>query len=227
MRKFVYSLSLLLMAMFFVVSTAAANENVEEESDTLIVSDVFVKFVNEAYKEGNTIEVIDSEGNDISNQFVEDTYNLFLEGDYVSIYNLINDQNLSFAYEEEKIVENEGVSTFATTKTMATNKSFYKVAKSQHGISKDWSATIRSSMTYQVLPEKVVSLGKTTVSFDTTFGTLFSPYQSGVSTSGKNNGSSATFSASYTMKATQELAKGVPWRDHNFGSHSHSFTKAP
>lgn len=243
MKKVITSLgfSLLLLSLFFATTVSADDKESEE------VSDVFVNFIVKSFDNPEEMEVLDSNGNDITQNFINETNKLYEEDNYQAIQDIIDDQNLSISYERnKKLTESEQKdylkkpevteklkgnsinidNNINAINTKSKTKVFYHL-ESASSFTKEWTTDITGHITYKTLPMKQIMLVTEDYNWDANFGAAFNEYQENISTSSSYTGLKGTFKASYKMMATlQEPITGIdlPIGDYNFGNHTDSFS---
>jgi hypothetical protein len=193
------------------------------------------------------LDVFDSNGVDITNEFINTTSQYYALRDYKSIQDLIINQDLSVSHEvvtDIKDLKNKGselnalnfnkgleLNALTFTRTDHVSKRFYHIATDTKGkFTKDWVVTLSGSFSYNTSTYNVTSVTGPRISLTTAnFGAMFSPALENVLTSNSRSGRTARFSANYTMRATFGLSVGdlpIGFK-YNFGTFTDTFSANP
>lgn len=237
MKKYLFIIPIVLMGFLFTFGTTShAQDVVITEVDTHInkfgVSGFFTEFIDEAFKDLNQLNVIDSSGKDVTEEFVENNLNHYQSKNYKVIQKLIESENLSVSYEElEHDLTKSQMDTRGTTMTENKKKITYHIANAKGtSFRKEWTTQLIGRITYVANTHRIVSAGNPILSLKlANFGAAFSPYLDRISTGKKINSTTVDFSGTYTMKATLgfEIGGFPVGKTLDFGRYTDSFRAVP
>ncbi|MGY3716830.1 hypothetical protein ACWE42_15040 [Sutcliffiella cohnii] len=210
-------LSIFVLSLSFVVlfSTNVSANEIEKQD----VSELFINFIDQAFEETSTVTALDSNGFDKTEEFINIASKYLNNLDYKSIQELIKEDGLevSFAEMEELYDDDMIFTTMSNIRSRSVSQQFYNLATSNRNHSAEWVVTVYGTFSYDANTYRVTHTNNPSISLTVaSFGALFSPYMTSVSTSSSYSGSTATFRASYTMMAEQGVRPVAV--THNYGS---------
>lgn len=229
----------------FPTSMLAANDVVEQENiNTTIeenyvdpssseVSELFVNFIGDAFNDLDHFTVNDSNGLDITKEFIESTTGLYNNQKYKEIRQIVLERNLSLAYSEATPLSSFDLNRVSLTavRSDSVSKQFYHIAQEKTGrYTKEWIVTLTGNISYDTSTYKITAVNSPTISLTKAdFGALFAPALENVSTNGTHSGSTAIFSANYQMRALLGVSVGSLPLGFNldFGTYYDSFSSPP
>jgi len=198
------------------------------------VSKLFVDFIDEAFNEADTISVTNIDGNDVTSTFTNVFSDLHANGDYKGIQEIIIDQHLSLAKQQNTLIPETNKSNLKTpngVRSETTSKAFYRIATESKGkFRKEWVVTLRSNFSYDDRTYRITNASSPTITLTTAhFGASFTPALEDISTSSSFLGQTATFNASYRMRAVLGISAGdLPLGFNlNFGNFTETFSAMP
>lgn len=223
-------LAVLLSCMYVLTPLASAQELEEPE---LEISSLFTGFMDEVYQNLDGLTVLDANGLDVTENFINKANEYYMVRDYKSIQDMIKNQDLSVSLEQRE-VENPGeIGLFAgDIKGENVSRQFYHLATdTKKKFTKEWLTTLNGSFSYNINTHKITSVSGPRITLTTAnFGALWSPALESVLTNNYiSGGTTANYSANYTMRATLGISVGdLPLGfNYNFGNHTDSFSARP
>ncbi|MDF0729007.1 hypothetical protein PY093_20575 [Cytobacillus sp. S13-E01] len=218
MKKKFLSIALCLSIMLLLTSQVSAKKVDESE-----VSVLFTNFIDSVFDDLSNLNVLDSSGSDITEEFIEETSDFYDNEDYKSIQNLIKDNDLSVSLIK---IDNLNIESISDIRSKTVSKEYYEYATSDRGYSGEWIVNVTGNYSYNASTYAVTYASTPSISLTATnFGASFSPYMDNVNTSSSYSGSTATFTATYTMRAVQGIKPITV--DHYYGSFAASFQDHP
>lgn len=233
MKKIFGFLILLLSFVYVSTQSASAAELGNTESE---VSDLFINFMDNAYDNLDGLTVLNSDGVDITKEFIKNATKYYDVKDYKSIQDMIGNENLSISTTKREVIPSQLLGTRAvalgTIRGDNVSKIFYhnEYDKSKGKYKKEWETQVSGSFSYDDQTFQITSVGTPKISiFAHGFGAGWSPYLAEVSTSSSKSGMTATFKASYNMRASTSIPLlDYPLiRDWDWGNYTDSFTAGP
>lgn len=196
------------------------------------VSDLFKDFIDKAFSDTKGLLVKDTEGTDITDNFIDETLVLYSQEDYSSIHDIIQDGNLEISHGIEypalsfESLENaQSRNSIQSIQGRAVSRDFYETRQDRNKRypTKEWIVTVSSNFSYDTRTFNITSVGNTNIRIKTAyFGAAFSPYLDRVNATSSKNGRTARFDASYDMKATVSTLLVRETAD--YGRHTHTIT---
>lgn len=228
MKKYLI-MSLVLLMAFSSLSTSVTYA--EKSSD---VSSLFSDFIDNAFNNLRGLRVIDSNGVDITEDFIDKASNYSSSKNYKAIHKLISKQDLSVSYrviESKEVSDDDAVHMLGFYETVTVKDYFYHLETESTGkYTKEWQTSLTGTYTYNVNTHEIYSSQSPVLTLESaSFGYGFSPYMSNISTDDSIRSTSVKFSGSYTMNATLSVALGgLPLGFHfDFGRHTDYFIAEP
>lgn len=214
------------------VEKESVNTTIEEnyvDTSSSKVSEMFVNFIGDGFNNLDHFTVNDSNGLDITKEFIDLTTELFSQKEYKEIQQIVLERKLSLAYTNPTLnVFDLNSFSRAAVRSDSVSKSFYHIATESKGkFTKEWVVTLSGNISYNTSTYKITAVSSPTLSLTTAnFGALFSPALENVSTNGSHSASNATFSASYQMRSVLGLSIGDLPANFNldFGTYYDSFS---
>jgi len=221
MRKVLSTfIAFLALIAFSLTASAIGHDQKNKQMDQ--VSDLFIGFIDEAFSDVDALEVKNSQGKDVTKQFIKQAQPFFNKKDYKSIQNIITEYDLQVSYEERTDVKFEDADEFASdaTRMRSIRKYFYVNTQALDAdISKEWIVTLTGEIYYDDQTNTITSVSSPVLSLEETdYELMLSPYIDSIRTASKHSKDVATFSGMYTMKAK------AGQKEYIFGSHVHSFS---
>lgn len=209
--------------MFVFITSVSADDFVEEGiSEDLGVSELFANFLDESFSHIDDLIVEDSNGVEITKHFIDVASTYYAENDYVSIQDMIKNENLTVSYKVVSNITPKGnFAPMSNIRSKSVSQNFYHIA-SDKGITKEWTTKLYGTFSYDINTYNITSASNPTFTLlNANFGTAFSPVVKSVSTSRTISGRSVTFNASHRMMATLVLPIiGIPiGTEYDFGTH--------
>ncbi len=237
MKKYIFIIPIVLIGFVFTFTTTShAQDVVITEVQTHInefgVSDFFTEFIDEAFKDLNQLNIVDSSGNDVTEEFIENNLNHYKSKNYEVIQKLIESENLSVSYEElEHDLSKSQMNIQGSNITENKSKITYHIENAEGtSFRKEWTTQLIGRITYESNTHRIVSAGDPILSLKlANFGAAFSPYLDRISTGKQINSTTVDFSGTYTMKATLgfEIGGFPVGKTLDFGRYTDSFRAVP
>lgn len=230
--KRIFGFLILFLSCVYVLTPLASADTLEDAK----ISDLFIDFIDEVYEDLDGLSALDSNGLDITKEFINNTSRYYTVKDYKSIQDIIKDQDLSISHKISTDItnlQNEelGINAVSGVRTESASQQFYHIATDKKGkFTKEWIVTLNGSFSYNTSTFKVTSVTGPRITLTTAnFGALFAPALEGILTSNSYSGFAAKFTANYTMRATLGVSFGdLPINfNYDFGTHTDTFTAYP
>lgn len=230
------------LAVIFSLSTSAfalesnptVSNNIQETSSSNSnnsVSQFFVSYIDKVFNNIDGLIVKDSNDVDITKQFIQTTKDLYRNRDYITIQDIIKDQNLSVSYGVTTPIKSESNNFSANAiSSQRVSREFYHIGADleTRSYNKEWTVTVSGSISYNTSTYNITGVSGVSVSLTTAdFGFNFAPYLEGTSGNGTFSGQTATLYGSYTLKANYTLQPLPLTKTLNYGYHTDSFDAGP
>lgn len=195
-------------------------------------TDVLGNFLTHCYGAPDYAVIMDANGNDITELFLGQVKDLYVEKDFDAIRELIceNDYSLKYTEEFQEEVHTRDVQPRAFLRKTVSDVYYVIETASNAGYTKEWLMRLTGTFTYNANTFEVTNASAPTLSIEVaSFGALFSPYITNVSTNYQISKYSVTFTGTYKMMATLGTSEGNIWitRDYDFGTHTHTLVGKP
>lgn len=170
------------------IETDIIQEQVIEDGE------IFKAFIDNCFNDLTAFSVMDLNGNNVTDEFIDSASDYYNQGDYESILNIIENKNLEISYRVIESEEQIGSGARAIT-TQKASDYFYHIGYDSTGtFRKEWVTKISGSYNCNLATGTITSVSSPTLSlYSASFGSAFSPYLDDVSTSYTNNGSYVQF----------------------------------
>lgn len=227
---------LMVVAMTFAVFMSSSTDIIYAQSANVYnisnQTDVLGDFLTHCYDAPDYVVVMDANGNDITGLFLGQVRDLYLRNDFDTIRELIYENNYSLKYteESEQEVQTRDIQPRAFLRKTVSDVYYVLGHASEAGYSKEWQMKLTGTFTYNANTFEVTNASAPILSIDyASFGALFSPYITNVSTNYQISKYSVTFTGTYKMRATLGLSEGDIWisRDYDFGTYTHTLVGKP
>ncbi len=231
---------IMLFSLIFVktllIFGAGVSASDEEKSE---VSEVFINYIQEVFKDLDRVTVLNTNGSDVTADFIDTASKYYFTGDYQEIQNLISHEGLSVSYTdikeialtEDDYLNSANFTIMSNIRSKSVTEHFYVIATdANYGHTKDWVITLSGSYSYDVNTYRVTHTNSPSLSLSSAaWGAAFTPEIQSIRTSHSHSGSTARFTGSYTMLGLVGISVGsIPIGFKlNFGGHSHSFQDHP
>lgn len=189
------------------------------QSDEQGVSQEFINYIDDCFSDINNILVLDSEGNNISKNQLNNLIIMYDNKEYINISNYLLNNTYSLCHlyytSYTRAFSSKAVKGYIYHLQYDTTKKYKK----------EWAVYVKGNYTYNDNTYEITKAWNSSLElYQANFGLYFSPYVSNVSTSAKvsSDKSKVTFSATYKMKAT--LSYDLVNTTLDFGTHTDKFT---
>lgn len=222
--------SLLVITSFIPVNASEHNAetdsldfNVEIQSDS---HPILQNFLDDAfqldYDKTSDFIILNELGQNVQDTHLDSIKSMYASNDLDGLYNYIKKNNLKLVIEERTrpIQKN-------SSNTQFFSQIFYGIGNS-YGYRKDWTIRLSGSVSYNMRTKRITSASTPTITLQSaSWGALWSPYISNVSTGRSISSSKVYFWGSYTMMGSLALHTYMPTLQYNFGSYSEGFYAYP
>jgi hypothetical protein len=188
--------------------------------------------MDKAYENLDGLTVLNSDGVDITKEFINNATKYYDVKDYKSIQDMIGNEDLSISITKREAIPGQLLGSKAvalgTIRGDNVSKIFYHLEwdKSKGQYKKEWETQVSGSFSYDDKTFQITSVGIPKVNiYASGFGAGWSPYLADVVNSSSKSGMTATFKSSYNMRATSLIANLTT--DWNWGNYTDSFTAGP
>lgn len=225
LKKVSFLLIILIVLLTLDHGSYAANVELRTKS-----SSQFVNFINKAYSNTSKLNVLNQQGEDVTNYFVQKTKGLFDKGDYVSIERLISNEKLLPSIEESINARNDN-------ELMASRTVYYSdiITNSYNlqGQIQRWDVLLGGTITYNPNTGEIYSASNPSLSIYDDSGVHYNLFisLSDVETSRDILSSKVLFKAKYHLKVwvygTVPGTDLVPLTGQDFGIYRPQFYAYP
>ena len=222
--------SLLVITSFIPVNASEHNA----ETDSLDFNDeiqseshpILQNFLDDAfqldYDKISDFIILNELGQNVQDTHLDSIKSMYASNDLDGLYNYIKENNLKLVIEERTrpILKN-------SSNTQFFSQIFYGIGNS-YGYRKDWTVQLSGSVSYNMRTKRITSASTPTITLQSaSWGALWSPYISNVSTGRSISSSKVYFWGAYTMMGSLALHTYMPTLQYNFGSYSEGFYAYP
>lgn len=176
------------------------------------VSTLFTEFLDECFLNLDGVQVIDVNGLDVTEQFINEVSSKYFLGDYKTIQELIAIENLLVSYEKITYEKNlESNYEIMGIREEIADKTFYHIEwDSNKKFQGEWTSTLIGKYLYNCNTKRIISASSPTITFDSHFGSAFSPEFNNINTdySLSKSGTRLTFKGSYDVNSTLDIPVG-------------------
>ena len=222
--------SLLVITSFIPVNASEHNAetdsldfNVEIQSES---HPILQNFLDDAfqldYDKTSDFIILNELGQNVQDTHLDSIKSMYASNDLDGLYNYIKENNLKLVIEERTrpIIKN-------SSNTQFFSQIFYGIGNSC-GYRKDWTVRLSGSVSYNMRTKRITSASTPTITLQSaSWGALWSPYISNVSTGRSISSSKVYFWGAYTMMGSLALHTYMPTLQYNFGSYSEGFYAYP
>jgi hypothetical protein len=222
--------SLLVITSFIPVNASEHNAetdsldfNVEIQSES---HPILQNFLDDAfqldYDKISDFIILNELGQNVQDTHLDSIKSMYASNDLDGLYNYIKENNLKLVIEERTrpILKN-------SSNTQFFSQIFYGIGNS-YGYRKDWTVQLSGSVSYNMRTKRITSASTPTITLQSaSWGALWSPYISNVSTGRSISSSKVYFWGAYTMMGSLALHTYMPTLQYNFGSYSEGFYAYP
>ena len=189
MKKIVSLISALSLFVCLFSVSALADESTKNNQTA---SDFFINFIENCFSDGNQLEVIDTNGNNVTDTVYNGFYSAYCNGNYSYILNYSLDNNLSLSRiwtvdDSQNISANNsqnliGPNSMTEHKTVSHEKYYSRSESEHHRYVKEWTIIVAGTFYYNGNTYSILSSRTPTVSMGGPgWGADFSPYMENAS----------------------------------------------
>lgn len=205
------------------IATDSLNLNVEIQSES---HPILQNFLDDAFQlnhnKTSDFIILDEFGNNVQESHINSIKSMYYNRNLEDLYQYIKENNLKLVIEERTrpILKN-------SSNTQFFSQIFYGIGNS-YGYRKDWTVRLSGSVSYNMRTKRITSASTPTITLQSaSWGALWSPYISNVSTGRSISSSKVYFWGAYTMMGSLALHTYMPTLQYNFGSYSEGFYAYP
>lgn len=226
LRK-ICSLALVFVLSICLASTAYAADTINEDLGLTGPTNLFIDVCDNLFSQDSTYRALDSEGNDITENFLAKYQSAYHTGDYTQIWNAVKDSAISVTWENETPQP-----THRLDVNGSASRSFYVLGTTKDhmpGTTFEMSYDVSGTYRYHDSTGEIFDCSDATLNI-TAFngGALFSYELYNISTNYRiaSNSKSVTFSASFSLNFIYNsyYIPGVSFWQESFGPYSGSVT---
>lgn len=222
--------SLLVITSFISVNASEHNAETDSlDSNVEIQSEshpILQNFLDDAfqldYDKTSDFIILNELGQNVQDTHLDSIKSMYASNDLDGLYNYIKENNLKLVIEERTrpILK-------SSSNTQFFSQIFYGIGNSS-GYRKEWTVRLSGSVSYNMRTKRITSASTPTITLQSaSWGALWSPYISNVSTGRSISSSRVYFWGAYTMMGSLALHTYVPTLQYNFGSYSEGFYAYP
>lgn len=218
-----------IITSFMIINLGSTVSYAAYSEENTEVNSFFINFIDEAFSDISNLQVKNKAKEDITDYFLDEAREFYVNKDYDSINKIIIDGKLSILI--ISIIENDGYGLMATrTQTISNYESMKEEARNGNG-TLVWSTLLSGAVTYEPNTGRIISATNPTLSLGYQSGGWLQPAEiTNISTSKRIYNNYVQFSGKYKMIQDQSIIfdDGSVWVNVlDYGTHTHSFDAYP
>lgn len=220
---------ILMIATFMIINLGSTDSYAAYGKEDTEVNSFFISFIDEAFSDISKLKVKNKAREDITDYFLGETKEFFINKDYSSIHKIIIDRGLSISI--INVIEDDNYGLMAS-RTQTFSEYEYKEVPSKNGYGTlVWVTLLTGKVTYEPNTGNIISATNPTLRLHSQSGGWEQPAEmTNVSTSRRIYNSYVEFSGRYKMIQDMSITfdNGSVWKDEvDYGTHTHYLDAYP